>query len=479
MPPHGPATTATYSFSRDLMALPRKTKHQFTTAPQSVSDFVAAVLEPALSIAAFVLVWQFHGHPIQRPELVLCLLVALLSFPGRNRLRGSLLGAVTSILTSWAMLLGVLALLGLATGTLNRFPGRLLSEWALWTPVLQLAGLGVARGWIRAQASNPASRRRAIIVGAAMMGGRVAHSLFEHHEFGTEFLGYFDDRSDERLPREHAGQLLGGLKDVAAYVRAHKVDDVFITLPLTSQQRIVTLLQELQNTTASMYFVPDVFGVEMIKGRLRDVDGIPVIGLRQSPITEFNGVAKRLLDLGIGIASLVLTAPLLLLIALGIRLSSPGPIVLRQRRYGLNGQEIQLYRFRTTSLPGQSDPVAPGGASRLTPLGHFLRRHGLDALPQLINVIQGRLSVVGPRPQTVTSGDIYRKHIPTYMVRHMVKPGMTGWAQIQDDGGEEDLAAVHRRIAFDLDYLREWSVGLDLRIIGRTILRAMFNPSAD
>ena len=456
----------------------RPAKTQFYSAPQPVSVFVAAVLEPALSILSLMMVCLALDHPIGRPELVLCLLVAVLSFPGRNRLRDQPLTALSSILSSWAMLLGVLALLGYATGTLTRFPARVLTYWAVLTPLLQGAGLSIARGWIHTQAANPASRRKAIIVGAAPVGGRVAHSLSEHHEFGTEFLGYFDDRSDERLPREHAGQLLGGLKDIAPYVREHGITDVFITLPLTSQQRIVTLLQELQNTTASMYFVPDVFGVQMIKGRLRDVNGVPVIGLRESPFTDFNGVTKRALDLAVGLASLALCSPLLILIALGIRLSSPGPILLRQRRYGLNGQEIQLYRFRTSSLPGRSDGLQ-GSTSRLTPLGSFLKRHGLDALPQLINVVQGRLSVVGPRPQTVTSSDQYRKHIPTYMIRHMVKPGMTGWAQVHADGDEDDLAAVHRRIAYDLDYLRDWSVRLDLRIIGRTILRAIFNPVSD
>lgn len=456
----------------------RRPRTVFSSAPQPISGLVAAVLEPALIVAALLLACVALHQPIDRPVLVLAVLAATLAFPGRNRLRDAPVAAAASILTAWVALLIILSLLGYATGTLSLFRTDVLIAWALATPVLQGLGLAGSRAWLHAQARNPARRRRAIIVGAGPLGGRVARSLSDHHEFGTDLVGYFDDRSDERLPGQHLHQMLGGLKDVAQYVRTHSVSDVFVTLPLTSQARIVSLLQELQDTTASMYFVPDVFGVNMIRGNLRDVSGVPVVALRENPVGQFNAFAKRVFDVAFAGAGLLLAAPLMAMIALGVRLSSPGPVIQRLRRFGHNGREVVLYRFRVSSLPVRSEEDS-ARFPRLTPFGTFLRRHGLDALPQIVNVLQGRLSVVGPRPQTVSASELHRKLIPGFMARHMVKPGMTDLARARGESDSDDLESASRRIACDLEYLRKWSIGLDLEIIGRTIQRSFTHPTAD
>lgn len=446
----------------------------FFHAPQPVSSFVAAVIEPAISVLVFFVVCRIFKQDVGRPELVLALLVCALSFPGHNRFRSSHWAAIASITFSWAAMLAVLVLLGYATQTFKYFRFDLLLTWAAATPVIQWLTLLVAKRWFKSLGADRSQRRKAIIVGAAQLGSRVATSLNLHHEFGTEFLGYFDDRTDNRIAAEMSQRVLGGLADVANYVRANDVADVFITLPLTSQGRILRLLQELQDTTASMYFVPDVFGINIIQGRMRDVNGIPVVGLRESPIVGINAVMKRLLDLSLAAVACILSAPLFVLIALGIRLSSPGPIIQRLHRFGHNGQEILVYQFRTTTAPGLDFRKTGSGGSqtqraRTTPLGQFLRRTSLDALPQFINVLQGRLSIVGPHLLTVTAGEQYRKMIAGYMVRYMVKPGMTGLAQVNGCSNAHDQDSLQRRMVYDLDYLRNWSVGLDLRIIGRAI----------
>ena len=280
---------------------------------------------------------------------------------------------------------------------------------------------------------------------------KVARAFHGVDDRGIDFLGYFDDRSDARVHESAAMNRLGGLKEVAAFVREKSVREVFITLPLGSQPRIVDLMERLQGTTASLFFVPDVFGISIIQGRLQDMSGVPVVGICETPFTGTNELVKRISDVVLSSIILIVISPLLLALAIGVKLSSPGPVIFRQRRNGLEGEEIIVYKFRsmTTQDNGPVVRQATRNDVRLTPFGAFMRRSSLDELPQFFNVLQGRMSIVGPRPHAVAHNEEYRKLIKAYMVRHKVRPGLTGWAQINGHRGETDtVEKMKMRVAF-------------------------------
>ena len=456
-------------------------KRTFYSAPQSVTSLIAAFLEPSITVLVFVLVSNWFDEPIGRSDLTLCLLIFALTFPGRNRFWDRPLNAAVDITTSWLSLLVILALCGYATRSLMLFNFQVLLWWAVITPVLLWLAVFTGRALIRALASQPDQRRSAVVVGAGALGVKVARAFQLRGDIGLAFLGYFDDRADDRVDGDALGQRLGNLKQVAQYVREHGVHEVYITLPLGSQPRIVELMEQVQGTTASVFYVPDVFGISIIQGRLQDMNGVPVVGLCETPFTGTNRLVKRLSDLILAAVIMVIITPVMLVIAAGVRLSSPGPAIFKQRRNGLDGEEIIIYKFR--SMRAQDDglvvPQATKDDPRVTPFGAFLRRTSMDELPQFINVLQGRMSIVGPRPHAVAHNEQYRQLIKAYMVRHKVKPGITGWAQVNGHRGEtETIDKMQARVEYDLEYLRNWSLGLDLQIVARTIKLVFFDRHA-
>lgn len=456
-------------------------KRIFYSAPQSVTSLVAALLEPGIMVATFLFATIYSGARVDRPALTLCLLVFALTFPGRNRFRDNLIAAQVDILSSWLTLVGILALCGYATRSLQYFQNDALLVWLVATPLLQWIAVWIGKSVVQHLASQPSARRSAIIVGAGPLGVKVADAITRSTELGVDFVGYFDDRTNNRLHPDTNAQILGSLKDVASYASAHHIREVYITLPLGSQPRIVELLQEVQGTTASLFFVPDVFGISIIQGRLQDMNGVPVVGICETPFTGTNELVKRLSDIVLATLILILISPLLLLIAIGVKLSSPGPAIFKQRRNGLDASEIVVYKFRsmTSQDNGPVVPQATKGDARITPFGAFLRRTSLDELPQFINVLQGRMSIVGPRPHAVAHNEQYRRLISAYMVRHKVKPGITGWAQVNGYRGETDtIDKMQARVEYDLEYLRNWSLSLDLQIIVRTIRLVLFDRQA-
>jgi putative colanic acid biosysnthesis UDP-glucose lipid carrier transferase len=459
----------------------RTYKRMFYSAPQSVSALVAAFLEPILIVLTFLLTQALFGEPLSRAALTLCLLVFALTFPGLNRFGQTMLASAVDLVTSWLTLVAILALCGYATQSMHYFEMPVLLTWVLITPLVQWLSVWAGRAVLRNLASQPKARRSAIVVGAGDLGLKVARAIAGEESHSIEFLGYFDDRSDERIHKEAALSHLGNLSEVAAYVSQHGVPEVYITLPMGSQPRIQKLLEELQGTTASLFFVPDVFGINIIQGRLQDINGVPVVGICETPFTGTNELIKRLSDVVLASLILVLISPVLLMVAIGVKRSSPGPILFKQRRNGLDGSEIMVYKFRsmTTMDNGAVVRQATKGDARITPFGAFLRRTSLDELPQFINVLQGRMSIVGPRPHAVAHNEEYRGIIRAYMVRHKVRPGITGWAQVNGHRGETDtLEKMRVRVEYDLEYLRNWSIGLDLQIIARTVWLVFFDRHA-
>jgi putative colanic acid biosynthesis UDP-glucose lipid carrier transferase len=343
----------------------------------------------------------------------------------------------------------------------------LLTFWIVVTPpMLWLAQMTAVHFGIRRLPT-----RRAVVVGMTELGLRLESRLAEDPMLCTDVLGFFEDRGIERLPQGSSGRILGKSSDLPAYIAENAVNVVYITLPMNRNPRILTLLDSLRDSTASIYFAPDLFMFNLVQARLDLVNGIPVVAVRESPFYGVHGAAKRLCDVLLAVSALTLLAPLLLAIALGVRLSSAGPILFKQKRYGLDGKPIVVYKFRSMTVVEDGEKnytQVSRNDRRVTAFGSFIRKTSLDELPQLFNVVEGSMSVVGPRPHAVAVNEQYRRLIPSYMVRHKVKPGITGWAQINGYRGGDDLESMTKRIEFDLDYLCHWSLGLDIIIMCRT-----------
>ncbi|HMP06362.1 MAG TPA: undecaprenyl-phosphate glucose phosphotransferase, partial [Lacipirellulaceae bacterium] len=280
----------------------------------------------------------------------------------------------------------------------------------------------------------------------------------------------------ERRTKELAGEErphAGNLRQLVHLAKTGGVDMIFITFPMRAEQRIRNYLQQLGDTTASVYIVPDFFVFQMLHARWNQIDGLPVVSVFETPISGIDGVLKRMFDLVVATALLVVAAIPMALIAAAVKWSSPGPIFFRQTRYGLSGEEIRVWKFRTMRVceNGPTVKQASKDDDRVTPVGRVLRKTSLDELPQLLNVIGGSMSLVGPRPHATAHNEQYRAQIDGYMLRHKVKPGITGLAQVNGARGEtETLEKMARRVEFDHRYIREWSLWMDLRILLKTVL---------
>jgi Undecaprenyl-phosphate glucose phosphotransferase len=324
-------------------------------------------------------------------------------------------------------------------------------------------------------------QRAVVIAGGSELGRKLAERIQDTPYLGIRFAGFFDDRSPARIGGVKPGEIIGSLSQLAEYAKTHRVDLIYITLPMASQPRILKLLEELRDTTASIYFTPDIFLFDLIQARMDTIGGIPAVAVCETPFYGISGLIKRASDIVLALAILALISPSMLAIAIGVKLSSPGPVLFKQRRYGVDGREIIVYKFRTMTVCEDGNVIkqATRDDRRVTRFGAFLRRYSLDELPQFINVLQGCMSVVGPRPHAVAHNEMYRKLIRGYMIRHKVKPGITGLAQVSGMRGETDtLDKMTTRIEYDLAYLRSWSLQLDLQIVLKTILVVLKKQNA-
>ncbi len=404
------------------------------------------------------------------------LLDGTLLFLRGKRLREELL----CFLLAWLFLLALLTALGVISGYAQVIDAELMLWWAGGTPLV-LVTLHTTAYWMIHRAPwVERSVRRSLIVGVTQAGTALAAAMSSHKLARLRVEGFFDDREESRIATTGA-PILGRLDDLVDYVNKHGVHSIYITLPMTSQPRIVALLDALRDTTASVYFVPDMFVFDLIQARFDHVGGVPVVSVCDSPFVGLRGLAKRSSDIVLALVGIAVSWPLLVAIAVAVKVTSPGPIVFRQRRFGLDGREIVVYKFRTMTVTEDRDDIrqAVPNDERLTPIGAFLRRTSLDELPQLVNVVQGRMSMVGPRPHANAHNELYRKLIKGYMVRHKVRPGITGWAQVNGYRGETaTVEKMARRIDYDLEYLRTWSLWLDVRILFRTFLLVLRDSHA-
>ena len=451
--------------------------------PPGPGVLVQAAIDPLVATASLAAVVSFFGGSFDGACLILALLVFTMTFPGSlaRSESGSAAALALDIATGWLAIVGLLLFLGWASHTLGAFDPRVILAWSLATPAALFAAhrlLPVV--WPRLLAAE-GLQKTAVVAGANELGRKLAARLRENPMLGQRFVGYFDDRNAGRLPALLPRENLGALSALADYARSHTIDVIYVALPMASQPRILKLLEDLRDTTASIYFVPDIFVSDLIQARVDSIGGLPVVAVCESPFCGFNGVVKRASDFVLAALILLLVSPLMIAIAVGVKLSAPGPVLFKQRRYGLDGKRIVVYKFRTMTVAEDGELVrqATRNDARVTRFGAFLRRTSLDELPQFINVLQGRMSVVGPRPHAVAHNEMYRKLIRGYMIRHKVKPGVTGFAQVNGWRGETDTVdKMKRRIEYDLQYLRNWSLLLDLQIIVKTVFVVLRKDNA-
>lgn len=443
-------------------------------ARDSILFTTEALLDPLVIVFTLWMVAFMADGGLAPAYIILALILFSLTFPSSSKINLKSREVVSHILLNWVIIASLLILFGIATSYIYLFSLNAILYWFLLTPVCQVAAVFALRMIAPVLIKLQGPVKRTIIVGINEQGLALAERLAYNNYIAAELLGFFEDRQDDRIPSDHLNlPILGCLSDIPAFVKANHVNIIYLSLPAASQERIVHLLDELKDTTASIYFVPDIFQTDLIQGRVGQIDDIPVVALCETPFTGFNGLIKRIADIGFAVLILILISPVLIAVAIGVKLSSPGPIIFKQRRYGLYGEEILVYKFRSMTVceDGATVTQATRQDQRITPFGAFIRKTSLDELPQFINVLQGRMSIVGPRPHAVAHNEMYRKLIKGYMVRHKVKPGITGWAQVNGLRGEtETLDKMKARIDYDIDYLRNWSPKLDVYIILKTIL---------
>jgi putative colanic acid biosynthesis UDP-glucose lipid carrier transferase len=408
--------------------------------------------------------------------LIVAVLLALMLFPGKGGnvevMPPRLWTIALSTISRWGLLVAILLLLGYATKTSAIFSRRALFTWFIVTPSLMVLAQICIDLIISRLLLSSGNIRRVVIAGAGELGSELAAKIMTAPLLGMKIEGFFDDRGAERLAMNSPVPVLGKLQDLPDFVQRNSTDIIFVTLPIRNIQRVTDLLDQLHDTTASIYFVPDVFVFDLIQCRTSDIAGLPIVALCETPFQGTRGVAKAISDYVIATGVLIITMPLFLAIAIAIKLTSPGSVIFKQRRYGLDGREIIIYKFRSMTVSEDSDQITQASRNdeRITKIGAFLRRTSLDELPQFINVLQGRMSVVGPRPHAVAHNEEYRPLIKGYMIRHKVNPGITGLAQVMGYRGETTTVdAMRKRVEYDLEYLRNWSLTLDLRIILRTL----------
>lgn len=354
----------------------------------------------------------------------------------------------------------------------DMFPRDASAIWFLLAFTLLVTWRFAYRRLLYYLRSNNYNTRSAVIIGINDSARALANEFKYNPRHGIRLVGYFDDRNPSRLDPDIVTQ--GRVDDALDLVKENNIDNVYIALPLNAEQRTQEFLQKFSDTTANVYLIPNFFVYNLLYSRWQEVGNVLTLSIFDSPHHNVNGWLKRVEDLVLSSVLIILLAVPMLLIALAIKLTSPGPVIFKQFRYGLDGKKFKVFKFRsmTTTDNGPVVQQAKQNDARVTPLGKFLRKSSLDELPQIFNVFAGTMSLVGPRPHAVAHNEEYRKLIKGYMLRHKVKPGITGWAQINGFRGETDtIDKMKGRIEYDLDYIHKWSLWFDLKILFLTVYR--------
>lgn len=321
--------------------------------------------------------------------------------------------------------------------------------------------------------SRDFNTRSAAIIGVNDTAIQLAQEFFNNPRHGVRFLGYYDDRHPSRL--EENVRLEGDINDLTEIAKSGKVDNIYISLPLTAEDRTVKILDGLSDTTATVSILPNFFTYNLLRSSWQPIGDVLTLSVHDTPILGSTGVLKRIEDIVLFLLLFPILLVPLLIISIAVKLSSSGPVIFRQKRYGLDGRQFEVFKFRTMRTLENGDNIvqAKKNDERVTPLGKVLRKYSLDELPQIFNVLLGDMSIIGPRPHAVAHNEEYRKLIRGYMLRHKIKPGITGWAQVNGFRGEtETVQKMHDRVKYDLEYMQKWSLLFDLKILYLTVANA-------
>ncbi|MBL1275807.1 MAG: undecaprenyl-phosphate glucose phosphotransferase [Ectothiorhodospiraceae bacterium] len=379
---------------------------------------------------------------------------------------------------AWISVVVILVIIAFMTKSGALFSRQWMGVWAVlgWGLLLtSRLSLGYFLKLMRAGGYN---HKRIVIIGAGDLGQRVARNISDSSWAGLDVVGFFDDQAS--LHGKYLGgvKVRGSVRKLSCMVRRGHIDEVWLALPLQAEQRIKEILHELRHCTATVRYVPDIFGLQLLNHSMTEIAGLPLLNLSESPMHGLNRLVKFLEDKIIAGTILLLISPLMLFLALGVKCSSKGPVFYRQERVSWNGKSFMMLKFRSMPVSceaGSGAVWAKKGECRATKFGAFLRKTSLDELPQFIDVLKGNMSIVGPRPERPVFVDKFKDEIPDYMKKHMVKAGITGWAQVNGWRGDTDL---NKRIEYDLYYIENWSLLFDIKIIIRTVFTGFIHKNA-
>jgi putative colanic acid biosysnthesis UDP-glucose lipid carrier transferase len=374
---------------------------------------------------------------------------------------------------AWTIVFSLLLLIGYVTQTSALFSRLLLCSWFIATPLALCLHHLAVRMLLRQIRTTGLNSRKAVVVGTGKLSQHLAQQLRDSPQLGLQFCGFFIEEPLIAMAEIPVRPLIGTLEELPDYVRRHRIDVVYVAMAIQNEATISPLMNELRDTTACVYFVPNLTAFSLMQARVQNFQGIPLISVWETPATSAQIMAKRITDIAVAAIALVLSSPLMLAIAIALKASSSGPILIKQQRYDCQGKAIAIYQFCTEQrLPERSN------RSQRNWIGTFLHQTGLESWPKFINVLQGDLSIVGPRPQMAAHTEIYRQYAKKFSrIGLSAKPGLTGWAQIHGLPEEcETPETLQQQIAYDLDYLQNWSLWLDLKIIAKTTFNFSKRP---
>jgi len=437
-------------------------------------------LDPLIFIVAFLTAKLAVSNDFGQRDAIFLGLIGAATYPGCITFRHFSRDAKLCLFINWLGVCGsLLIFVALLAVVFPDEPPLIMQREAAWWAALSLAGLMIVHAASPPMAGefwNMYLPRKAVIVGLNETGLRLGQLIEGGEAEGQRLVGFADDRNAERAGLKSSCSIVACFAELAEFTRANRISVIYLCLPMMRSPRLKAVLEDLHDTTASIYFVPDVFVAKMIQSQMSHIGGLPILAVAETPFQGTSGMLKRTLDLGLTLALLPILVPLLSVIAILVKVTSKGPVIFKQKRLGLDGSEIVVRKFRTMSVMEDGNATykqVTRNDSRVTPIGKILRKTSLDELPQLLNVLGGSMSLVGPRPHAIAVNDQFRKLIPSYMVRHKVKPGITGWAQVNGYRGGDDLESMRKRTEYDIEYLRRWSLVFDLVILANTAIMVL------
>lgn len=467
------------------MLLQRGKLKEYSSAFTLLLRLADALMIAAAATAAYWL--KFGGLDLGENEatsIVIALLLANFLFAELGVYRswrvGSLAHEIGLLWLGWALTFLLLTGLLFALKIGASYSRVWIGLWFTLTAValaLTHVSLRISLRWLRKKGYNV---RTLCVIGDGLSAMQVIQLAQRQTGLGFKPVAWF---GTVQIPSPESAVPAGLLADLESFVADHPVDEVWVAVPLQDEHHLRATFRALRHSTANIRYIPDLYGYELLNHSATEIGGMPMLDLSVSPMQGINRLVKRVEDLTLGTLFLLIASPVMVLIAIGIKLTSPGPVLFKQKRIGWSGNQFEIYKFRSMKLHEVTIsgllPQATKNDPRITKFGQFLRRTSLDELPQLVNVLQGRMSLVGPRPHAVEHHQLYVDAVPSYAARHLVKPGITGYAQVSGYRGETDTnEKMEKRVEYDLLYIQKWSLWLDIKIILFTVLKGLKNENA-